>query len=555
MCFIGQSGRHEAHTMSSEGPVRRRPNAKRPTPDSEGGVASSSERTSSAADEGSGSTATVTTTTTTAAADSADSESNANANANKVKSARDKNDGSGDGTNYVSGGIEANPYLFGLIVAAPLLSLLLAYVTSEEMSTHHGDMATRPVSGMLLGCLYPDDAMGCAAATLRAASSVLPTYEGSALVLCFMGTALILERTLPGRVERGPMTSTGHVPEYVDNGVLHCLTFTALFYVGSNLGPGPALYDFGVLYDAFPGSLAFLNLFGMAFCAFLTVKGLKFPSTADCGTSGSYVKDYLWGTELYPRVCGLDLKRFVNCRFSMTYWQLSGLSYAYRSYTLHDNSIDYGLALSAVSQYLYLVKFFVWEMGYMRSIDIISDRAGFEIQWGCLVWVPAVYTLHTRFLVQNPSGLSLPVASLWFGLSLLGVALNYAADRERDVFRSSGGKTLVWGKEPTYIVARYEVTNPVSGEKVTRTSLLLASGFWGMARHFQYLFELTAAWSWCLMANPLRNGPIPLFYAAFLTYLLIDRADRDSDKCRLKYGRYYDEYCKLVPYKILPGVY
>ena len=31
-------------------------------------------------------------------------------------------------------------------------------------------------------------------------------------------------------------------------------------------------------------------------------------------------------------------------------------------------------------------------MGYMRSIDIIVDRAGWEIQWGCLVWVPAVYT-------------------------------------------------------------------------------------------------------------------------------------------------------------------
>jgi hypothetical protein len=27
----------------------------------------------------------------------------------------------------------------------------------------------------------------------------------------------------------------------------------------------------------------------------------------------------------------------------------------------------------------------------MRSIDIIVDRAGFEIQWGCLVWVPALY--------------------------------------------------------------------------------------------------------------------------------------------------------------------
>lgn len=80
------------------------------------------------------------------------------------------------------------------------------------------------------------------------------------------------------------------------------------------------------------------------------------------------MKDFLWGTELYPRVLGLDIKRFVNSRFSMTFWQLAGLSFAYRSYTKHG-VVDWGLLLSAVSQFFYLCKFFYWEMGYMRSID------------------------------------------------------------------------------------------------------------------------------------------------------------------------------------------
>merc|ERR1712227_837816 len=152
---------------------------------------------------------------------------------------------------------------------------------------------------------------------------------------------------------------------------------------------------------------------------FLMVKGLTFPSTQDSGTTGSVVKDYLWGTELYPRIMGWDLKRFINCRFSMTFWQLAGLSFAYKSYTIHG-TVDYGLLLSAVSQYLYLFKFFWWEMGYMRSIDIIVDRAGFEIQWGCLSWVPAVYTLHTRYLVLHPSRMPLPAALAIFVLGLSG---------------------------------------------------------------------------------------------------------------------------------------
>ena len=49
-----------------------------------------------------------------------------------------------------------------------------------------------------------------------------------------------------------------------------------------------------------------------------------------------------------------------------------------------------GLLLTSVSQYVYLFKFFMWEIGYLRSIDIIVDRAGWEIQWGCLVFVPSV---------------------------------------------------------------------------------------------------------------------------------------------------------------------
>lgn len=290
-----------------------------------------------------------------------------------------------EGTNYVASGIESNPYFFALIVAAPFLSLLLSYLTSEEMAKTYPTLATHPVEGAIQ-CV--SNLTDCVSGVWKAGMSVVPTREGALFVVCFMGVALVLERLLPGKIETGPATLTGHVPHYVDNGVLHCIVYTFLFWAGSNIGLAN-LYDFGILYNVFPGSVAFLNIFGLFFCLFLTFKGLYFPSTQDCGSSGSFIKDYLWGTELYPRVFGLDLKRFINCRFSMTYWQLAGLSFCYRSYTLHDNTMDWGLFFSALSQFLYLCKFWLWEMGYMRSIDIIVDRAGFEIQWGCLVWYVA----------------------------------------------------------------------------------------------------------------------------------------------------------------------
>lgn len=451
------------------------------------------------------------------------------------------------GTNWVEGGIDNNPSFLALCVAAPFLALLLSYLTT-------GDMEKKGVepnlSSMVPACYA--DLKGCGMSILGAGASVWPTVEAAKFVFSFMAVAFFLD-FIPAKTECGPETLTGHVPKYTDNGVRHCLAYSLIFYAGSNLGPGK-LYDFGIFFDVFPAAVAVLNILGLIFCIFLMIKGLYFPSTQDSGSSGSLMRDFLWGTELYPRILGFDLKRFVNCRFSMTFWMLAGLSYTYRSYTLHKE-LDYGLLLSAVSQYIYLFKFFWWEMGYMRSIDIIVDRAGFEIQWGCLVWVPAVYTLHTRFSVLHPSGLSIASATALFVVSLLGVAFNYAADRERDVFRATGGKCRIWGKEPSYIQAEYTVVDRKTGIETKKTSLLLASGFWGVARHFQYLFELVAAWSWCLLSNPFKNGAIPLFYCVFLTWLLLDRAKRDSQKCHQKYGKFYEEYCRLVPYKILPGVY
>ena len=51
------------------------------------------------------------------------------------------------------------------------------------------------------------------------------------------------------------------------------------------------------------------------------------------------------------------------------------------------------------------------------------------------------------------------------------------------------------------------------------------------------------------------NGLAPLFYPVFLTILLVHRAIRDEEKCLAKYGAGYEEYMRLVPYKIVPFVH
>lgn len=473
------------------------------------------------------------------------------------------------GNNFVEGGLGDGTLMVPfLLVFCPLFAQWLAYITSERAVSDKVD-ATGGVSALFASCFNANVA-ACGAQAFHSAFTLPGIDDGlnaAKFLLAFAALALLLDVSLPGKIEVGPETATGHVPKYCDNARKHCVIFTGLFVFCSNLAVFGLrtwyFYDFGVFFDVFPASVTLLNGFGMALAMFLYVKGLYFPSTSDAGSSGSLLKDFSWGTELYPRVCGVDIKRFINCRFSMTFWMLAGLSYTYKSFTMHGK-VDWGLALSAVSQFLYLVKFFHWEIGYMRSIDIIVDRAGWEIQWGCLVWVPTVYSLHTRFLVLHPSAYSAFEAGLIFSIGFVAVILNYWSDQQRQHFRENFKGTngwvgtassyKVWRQDVKYIEAWYEVVAP-NGKKEKRRSLLLASGFWGIARHPQYFFELTAAWSWTLLANPFKNGALVLFYSVFLTILLTERAVRDHRKCSRKYGKYWDEYCKLVPYKILPGVF
>jgi len=426
-----------------------------------------------------------------------------------------------------------------LMFSTPPLTLVLGYITTLTPSTA-GAFVEECASKGLFGIV---DAV---------LAATRPTPEACAILLVFNALALLIY-FLPGPTAYGPLTACGHKPEYKDNGLAHCFCATLLFVGGSEFGVG--LYKMSILFDHFPQLLGALNVFGLAFCLLLYVKGLYFPSGPDHGVSGNgFLFDYYWGTELYPRLLGVDVKKFVNCRFSMTFWQLAGLSFTMASYERHG-ALDPGLLLCAVSQYLYLVKFYLWEIGYMRSIDIIVDRAGFYETWGCIVWVPSVYTLHTRSAVLTPSGLSWPSALAIFTIGLLGVGLNFWADDQRQRFREKKGKCTVWGKKPVYIDAQYDAYNATTGKVERHRSLLLASGWWGTARHFQYFFELTAAWSWGLLAGVQSHGPLPLFYPAFLTILLFHRAHRDEQKCLAKYGVYYEKYMKLVPYSIIPYVY
>ena len=371
---------------------------------------------------------------------------------------------------------------------------------------------------------------------------IFGTPEAWAILAVFAGIQLLLMRIVPGKAFQGPLTPQGNVPTYTDNGFACFVISMVLFLL--------AAYGFGVIsptivYDHFAGLLGALNLFSLLFCIALYVKGRMAPSSSDSGTSGNPVFDYYWGTELFPRILGWDVKRFVACRFGLMGWALITVSFAAKQQDLHGLSDS--MVVAAGLQLAYVAKFFWWERGYMGTTDMTHDRAGFYICWGCFVWVPGFYTSPTLYLVNHPNHLGLPFAGTLFVLGLACIAVNYLADAQRQRVRETDGNCKVWGRPPEVVIAGYTTETGVR-----RKSLLLMSGWWGLARHFHYVPEILAAFLWSVPA--LFAHIAPYLYVIFLTMLLAHRIIRIERQCAEKYGPEWLTYRRRVPRLLLPGI-
>ena len=364
------------------------------------------------------------------------------------------------------------------------------------------------------------------------------------ILLGYMAFELTLQKYLPGKTFRASLTLKGNAPIYKANGVQAYLISLGTLLLLTHF----ELIRPAVVYDKFGNLLSSMNVFAFLFCTMLLIKGRVAPSSTDSGSNGSGIYDFYCGMELYPRIFGWDVKMFTKCRFGMMFWAIGPLCFAHKNMEVNGGVLNLGMAVNVALQLIYVAKFFYWESGYLCRKDTQHDRAGYRICWGCLVWLPMIYTSHSFYLAENAPEISTLTAAMLFFVGFLMIFVNYDSDNQRYVFRQNKGECKIFGKVPRKIVAKYTTD---SGD--VRTSLLLLDGYWKVSRHFHYVPEILASLCWSL---PALNSSLvgPYFYVFYLTILLTDRAFRDDDRCRKKYGKYWDEYCAQVPYKIIPGL-
>lgn len=171
-------------------------------------------------------------------------------------------------------------------------------------------------------------------------------------------------------------------------------------------------------------------------------------------------------------------------------------------------------------------------------MDITTDGFGWMLSFGDLAWVPFLYSTQARYLVDYPVALA-PWGVL---LVLLVKAVGFW------IFRGSNGQKNDFRTNPTSEhVKHLQYIQTRTGSK------LLITGWWGYARHMNYLGDLLMGLSWCL---PCGTGSIlPYFYFFYFAGLLIHRERRDEEKCRKKYGPDWEKYCSIVQYRIVPYIY
>lgn len=404
-------------------------------------------------------------------------------------------------------------------------------------------------------------------------------------VLAYYGLSLALQLLLPGTEIDGTTLSTGGRHHYKFN------AFNSAVLILAGLAAGTAYQgaDFVVwtyIWDNLPQIVTANIIISYTQATYVYLASFSVPhpgqpnpehrELAEGGHTGNIIYDFFIGRELNPRftipnwipIVGgqiVDIKVFNEIRPGLLGWIILDLTFVAHQYKTYGYVTD-SILLITFFQTLYCLDAMYMEPAILTTIDVITDGFGFMLAFGDVSWVPFMYSMQTRYLAMHPVKLGLTGIAGVLGVQAVGYYIFRSSNSEKNRFRTNPNDPAV---------SHLQTMSTESGSK------LLISGWWGASRHINYFGDWIMSWSYCLPTgvagyvinkyqNPVTGNitteMVPgdargwgtiftYFYVVYFGVLLVHRQLRDEEKCRKKYGKDWERYCKQVKWRIIPGVY
>ena len=354
--------------------------------------------------------------------------------------------------------------------------------------------------------------------------------------LAVFAVFFLLQLVLPGKWVPGYVINpeTGEPRKYRLNGILVFVIAVVVW----------AFELTGMPRDWFYRSTIYAVIGGTVFAAIFTVIAVY---SQPRGKKSSLIGD-LW----LGRAQELS---FFNNRFDVkmyfyvvggTMLSLNAMSGAAFHYEQFGENANPGVFLYAAFFTFYIFDYFVFERVQLYTYDLIHEKVGFKLFWGGLIVYGWVFILPLWGMAAHPDpGFGPAWTYVWLigtaALFLFGWGIGRGANLQKYTFKRWPDRKFLGLIRPEYIQA---------GDRK-----ILCSGFWGVARHFNYMGEGFLALSIALSFGHFGN-PWAWTYFVFVVTFFTFRQFHDDEFCAEKYGpEKWAEYQARVKYRIMPGVW
>lgn len=346
---------------------------------------------------------------------------------------------------------------------------------------------------------------------------------------------LALHVALPARTVDGYVVDakTGRLLRYRLNGLAVLLVVIFLWAVIAWFDVLPAEW----LYLHAWGALAGACVLGLVYTVVLVHRA---PSTGK-----PYLVDLFLGRVENLQYGGrIDVKMILYLAGAVML-VLNAVSTAIYHAIRFSADLNPGVLLHAGLLIFFVLDYLWFERVHLYTYDLFAERIGFKLAWGCLVFYPFFYPVGLWSTAYLPTpALIVDYGTVWLVGSacvfLFGWALARGANMQKYQFKRFPDKPFLGRLAPQVVSdGRHN---------------LLCNGFWGAARHINYLGEIVMATGLALsLGHP--ELPWPWLYPLYYVLLLTTRERDDDRRCSAKYGALWDVYKAKVPKRIVPGIY